>query len=73
MEKKKFEKLDKFVAVLDKVFPTVNSYFNFWMMGIFIISLCAFSFVKRDLMGTVLSALGVTYCLNEWAKALKKG
>jgi hypothetical protein len=64
MEKKK--------SLFKTLFPTAICYFDFWMMFLFLFVMCLFSFGKHDVMGTILSAFGAIYCMNEWDKRMKE-
>jgi hypothetical protein len=55
-----------------ELFPTFISCFDFLLMFLFLLTMCLFSFGKHDLMGTLLSAFGAIYCMNEWDKRIKK-
>jgi hypothetical protein len=62
MEKKK--------SLFKTLFPSFISFFDFLMMLLLLEIMCIFSFVKHDVMGTLLAAFAAIYCLNEWDKRI---
>jgi drug/metabolite transporter superfamily protein YnfA len=47
-------------------------WFDFLAMFLFLVAMCIFSFAEHDTIGTLLTAFGGIYCLNEWDKRIKK-
>lgn len=61
---------DIMLVVVFELFPNVRAYVDFFLLWLFLVVMM--SNVQREPLIVLVSALGVIYCFNEWAKISRR-